>query len=155
MSDPAYVYAMVTELAGGARWVKFGYSTDPLARLDSVQTGCPLRIDVLLTVKCANVRLATLLEGALHLEHAEIRSSGEWFKWSDGKRAEPEAREALAMIGQRELGQAEVRRKELRKPQRAITGMKPTRGYAPVIGDVPAEGVEISVKRRKSLMCNG
>lgn len=149
----AYAYAMLTEQIGKARFVKFGYATDLDGRLSSVQTGCPLRITTLLHVHCGGVPQAAALERALHREFLPIRSSGEWFKWVLGAAAEPEAREAMLLIGQRELGNVQVIRREIAPVLRALVSGAHVSSL-PVIGDVDPKTVAIRFKRRKLLIEN-
>lgn len=156
------VYAMVTELAGRARYVKFGMATDHLARLHGVQTGCPLRIETLLYVQCPTDMSAAGLEAALHVEHADANCSGEWFRWDAGSKAEPEAREALAMLAQREIGPLKVVRVAV-PHQRKRTAHQLTRyrniagkpdATSPVVGDADLSAIPVAIRRRKPL-CGG
>lgn len=59
--------------------VKIGHSTDAMARRDTLQTGSPFRLEVLLTVQGG-----ARLERELHRRFAAERREGEWFDF--GKR---------------------------------------------------------------------
>ena len=56
---------------------KIGYSTNPLNRMSSVQTGCPYKLKFLLIIK-GNM----LMEQELHKKYANQRLNGEWFSYS-------------------------------------------------------------------------
>ncbi len=62
--------------------VKIGYSTSVQMRTDTLQTGCPLALE-LLTVIPGHFNL----ERALHYEFAELRIRGEWFRLEGPLRA--------------------------------------------------------------------
>lgn len=57
--------------------VKIGTSVQPLARLKSLQTGCPNKIAILALVPGGHA-----FERTLHRRYARERVSGEWFKVS-------------------------------------------------------------------------
>src|SRR5258707_622815 len=73
--DTGYVYVM--QLVG-FNSVKIGWSTAPLARLKTMQTGAPDRIRVL-----AWLPGLPKLERLLHKAFAAQRHNGEWFKIED------------------------------------------------------------------------
>lgn len=151
------VYGMVTEQSGRARYVKFGMASDVSRRRMEVQCGCPLRIEYVLSMDCPNEDFATAIEAALHIEHDGARSSGEWFRWAAPNRAVAEAREAMLLIGQREMGAAAVSL-ELAAPKAPRSAVALGRyrnasaralASAPVVGDVCMDSVRVVVKRRK------
>lgn len=147
-------YAMVTELSNRARFVKFGVSSDPSSRVVNVQVGSPLRIERMLVMDCGTDYHARVVEAALHLEHADSHSSGEWFRFRSGTKAEAEAREAMTLIGQKVFGRAVVVAHEVAKSSRPRMHRGKTvrivAGYEPVVGDRPAYCVKV-IKRRKLL----
>ena len=62
----------------GNCYVKIGITNDPLARLAKLQTGCPLELILIGTVKPRKVS-ARALEQALHQLYSHLRVYGEWF----------------------------------------------------------------------------
>lgn len=151
------VYAMITELAGRARYVKFGMASDPHRRLMEVQCGCPLRIEKIMYVDCGADDPAIALEAALHIEHADSRCSGEWFKWGAGSKAAAEATEALVLIGQREVGDMRVIVHDVPRPKSRYAHTvgryrnAASRSFAAnsVVGNADISTVPIQVKRRR------
>lgn len=147
-------YAMITELSNRARFVKFGVSENIDLRITNVQCGCPLRIETVLVMDCGNSYHARVVEAALHLEHNDQHSSGEWFRFPRGSSAASEAREALRLIGERIFARAVVTDHAVRKPSRprhykgkaTIT----VKGYEPVVGDREIAAVKV-ITRRKAL----
>ncbi len=63
--------------AGDTPCMKVGYSTEPLRRLQALQTSCPEKLALLLVVEGSRVE-----ESALHRQLADKRISGEWFNLS-------------------------------------------------------------------------
>ena len=75
MQDRVYIYVIGREEGP----VKVGISTKPWGRLPTIQTGCPLKIE-LLFVRQANDRDHALYhERYIHLDFEEKRLAGEWF----------------------------------------------------------------------------
>lgn len=68
-----YVY-MVGAVNGS--YVKIGYPADPAKRLANLQTANPFPLELLATVPGT-----VELEGVLHLWFADLRLSGEWFRF--------------------------------------------------------------------------
>lgn len=60
--------------------IKIGYSKNPIARLEALQTSSPTRLYFLATLKCENPRL---VEKSIHNEFISKKVSGEWFSLSD------------------------------------------------------------------------
>lgn len=60
--------------------VKIGKSSDPIARMRTLQTGCPVRLKLLGTLKCESDSHAFEVEKAMHEVLAPFRLDGEWFK---------------------------------------------------------------------------
>jgi hypothetical protein len=60
--------------------VKIGFSKNPVARLEALQTSSPTRLYFLATLKCENPRL---VEKSIHTEFISKKVSGEWFSLSD------------------------------------------------------------------------
>ena len=148
------VYAMLTELSNRSRYVKFGVSSNPKARVVSVQVGSPLRIERMLVMDCGNDYHARVVEAALHMEFAEIHVSGEWFRFPRGTKAEAEAREAMILMGQKVFGRGamvamDVARSSKPRMHRGKQ-VKIVAGYDPVVGDKPISSVKV-ITRRKSL----
>lgn len=73
------LYCMVTADQGGKAFFKFGVSSSPTSRIDSVQTGCPVRIVEILFLPGFSRRAAQNAEREIHSMLAAYRSSGEWF----------------------------------------------------------------------------
>jgi hypothetical protein len=74
-----YVY-----LIGNARfhWFKIGKSKTPEVRIENIGVLLPFKIKVFGIWKAQN---HTLMESALHEQHAQCRINGEWFSFSDKK----------------------------------------------------------------------
>lgn len=147
-------YAMITELSNRARYVKFGVSDNTASRLISVQCGCPLRIEVMLEMDCTTEYHARVVESGLHIEHSEIHSSGEWFRFPEGSKAEALAKESMVLMGERVFARAVVTRASISesKRPRMYSGKttKTITGYEPVVGDRDIRRVTV-VRRRKLL----
>lgn len=147
-------YAMITELSNRARFVKFGVSEDVAGRIVNVQCGCPLKIESVLEMDCGTSYHARVVEAALHIEHADIHASGEWFRFAEGTKARGMAMDAMKMMGERvfaravvtgrDVGQGKAPRKFQGKTARTI------RGYEPVVGEKSIAHVTV-IARRKSL----
>lgn len=60
--------------------VKIGFSKNPVARLEALQTSSPTRLYFLATLKCENPRL---VEKIIHKEFISKKVSGEWFRLLD------------------------------------------------------------------------
>ena len=148
-------YAMITELSNRARYVKFGVSDNIDLRITNVQCGCPLRIETVLVMDCGNNYHARVVESALHLEHSDQHSSGEWFRFPRGTSAIAEARQALKLIGERVFARAvvtEVEVKRSTKPRNYIGRTTATiRGYEPVVGDREIACVKVITRRKPAL----
>lgn len=98
------VYAMVTELHGGGRFVKFGVSRNPLQRVVEVQCGCPIRIETIIWASLPSEAMAYQIETLIHAEHKADHCSGEWFRWRKGAEAVADASETIRLISERESG---------------------------------------------------
>jgi len=146
------VYAMVTELSNRARYVKFGVSCNPTSRVVNVQVGSPLRIERMLVMDCGTDYHARVVEAGLHLEHADSHSSGEWFRFRSGTKAEADAKEAMTLIGQKIFGHAvvvahDVARSSRPRMHRGKT-VRIVAGYEPVVGDRSPYGVKVITRRK-------
>src|SRR5690606_29335526 len=75
------VYAIEAPIVPGFKFVKIGYTTGLVARMEDIQTGCPVRIGDVSYVRAMSVEKARNIEAALHLVLGEVRSSGEWFRF--------------------------------------------------------------------------
>jgi len=80
MSGPV-VYAAVAAIPGSIKFVKVGFSTSLISRLQSIQTGCPVPITSVSYCRTNTVDKARAAEAAIHLLMADQRSVGEWFKF--------------------------------------------------------------------------
>lgn len=69
VSGYCYLYAMQA-----GQMIKFGRSSDPLARVKELQTNHPLPLSLLVAVPCHSS-----LEPAVHKRFAGDRAAGEWF----------------------------------------------------------------------------
>lgn len=70
MSERVYV------ISAGPTMQKVGIADDPVSRLLAMQTGCPLRLSVVLSLE---TKFARSVEQAVHLLFAGQRIRGEWF----------------------------------------------------------------------------
>lgn len=143
-----HVYGMITSQAAHARYIKFGVAADVDKRLIQVQTGCPLRIAVVLAAKLPSVSDAMAVECLLHNEHWHDRTWGEWFKFS-ANMGERQALEAIRLACERHLGPVNIERTECVKRRRELTA---SRRPEQVVGDVELSGVSVFHKTRKSLI---
>lgn len=145
-------YAMVTELAGRARFVKFGVSSDVKGRVVNVQCGCPLRIETVLSMDCGTDYHARVVEAALHLEHSDSHASGEWFRFPSGRSAKAAAKEALRLTGERIFAHAVVVEIEVAESVRPRfyrgKSTKVVRGYEPIVGDRQISHVKVLTRRK-------
>ena len=62
--------------------IKIGYSRDPLERLQKLQTGSPVKLELLGTVKCRDDSHARSVEKLAHNLFYKQRRRGEWFHLS-------------------------------------------------------------------------
>ena len=70
MSTPVFVYVIG---APGMPLVKIGKSTDPVARLGTLQTGCPMKLELVAILK------PNVTEYQWHKKFRDQRRHGEWF----------------------------------------------------------------------------
>jgi hypothetical protein len=75
-----YVFAHQSE-AGLTGPVKVGISKNVNARLSTIQTSCPQRIELAYVFECPNRGIARDIERSFHDTQAENRSHGEWFNF--------------------------------------------------------------------------
>lgn len=82
MDNPhlVYVFAKVSE-NGMTSPVKVGISRDANARLATVQTSCPFKIDLAYVFELPNRTMALELERAFHVTQKGKRTHGEWFEF--------------------------------------------------------------------------
>ncbi len=62
--------------------IKIGYSKDPVDRLQKLQTGSPVRLELLGTVRCRDESHAKSIEKLAHNIFYKQRRQGEWFHLS-------------------------------------------------------------------------
>jgi len=62
-----------------ASFHKIGVANDLSKRMQSIQTGCPLKIALVGTLKCKSRAQAFDIERRLHLFHDQYKTHGEWF----------------------------------------------------------------------------
>jgi hypothetical protein len=62
--------------------IKIGYSRDPQDRLQKLQTGSPVKLELLGTVKCRDDSHAKSIEKLAHNIFHKQRRRGEWFHLS-------------------------------------------------------------------------
>lgn len=67
----------------GRIYAKIGMSDDPIKRLDTLLTGCPLIPSVLAVVELPNRRIAYKTEAELHCALAEWKRTREWFRFEE------------------------------------------------------------------------
>lgn len=63
----------------GPLLMKIGKAKDPLARVRTLQTGCPLKITLIAALQCKDDAHALRVEKALHEYFGRNRRDGEWF----------------------------------------------------------------------------
>lgn len=63
--------------------LKIGKSKDPLARMKSLQTGCPDEITLAGAIKCTDDSHAYRVEKQFHDYFSVKRQRGEWFQCTD------------------------------------------------------------------------
>lgn len=71
---------------GKDRWaqlIKIGSSADPAKRMAKLQTGSPVRLQMLGSVKCRDAQHARSVERLAHNIFADQRRRGEWFRLSE------------------------------------------------------------------------
>lgn len=61
--------------------VKVGYTSDIDMRIANLQTCCPYRLKLVMTVPCENKSMAIKLERFLHNRLKKGSMQGEWFRW--------------------------------------------------------------------------
>jgi hypothetical protein len=76
-----YVYAMVAPYIEQTAFVKVGVSLDPLQRLASIASGCPLRIAHLRAYRVGPRHKAFRVEADVHARLSGFRERGEWFRF--------------------------------------------------------------------------
>jgi hypothetical protein len=112
---------MATAKVEASRYVKFGISSDVPYRLRSVQTGCPLLIDRVMFIPCATRGRAQDAEKALHKHFEPRSSSGEWFRFDDGKM--DEFSEGVKVVMDSLFGEFWIAKYwKLGKPRHTMTG---------------------------------
>lgn len=57
---------------------KIGYSTNPVKRLNAIQTGCPFKLKMVVVVKGNRS-----VEKALHKKYKKYKTNGEWFSYKE------------------------------------------------------------------------
>ncbi len=66
---------------------KIGYSANPIKRLNTIQTGCPFKLKMIVVVKGNRS-----VEKALHKKYKKYKTNGEWFNYKE------ELKEAIEKI---------------------------------------------------------
>jgi predicted GIY-YIG superfamily endonuclease len=61
-------------------FIKIGVAKEVQSRLDTMQTGCPYKLELLASIKCVSRKQAYELEGRLHRLFKNKRVRGEWFR---------------------------------------------------------------------------
>ena len=61
-------------------FIKIGVAKDIQSRLDTMQTGCPYRLELLASIRCISRGQAYEMERKLHILFKKHRIRGEWFK---------------------------------------------------------------------------
>lgn len=74
-NNPCFLYVMTDEMG----FFKIGISSDPEARLSSIQTGNPRNLLLVATWRADNELSAKRMEKRLHLGAGRHRTKGEWF----------------------------------------------------------------------------
>jgi len=150
------VYAMITAPIDGARFVKFGISTDVRERVMHVQHGCPINLEATLYVECASEQAMMRLEAALHAEHVDASVGGEWFRLQDNGRVIADVFDALLYVGQREMGAAHVMAVDM--PKRVDAKARALGRYRVKalrtcvnVGDVEPGSVPVAYRRKITL----
>jgi hypothetical protein len=87
VTDETYYVYLITTLGGFH--TKIGISSNPHARLLTMQTGSPLKLYLCATFACPSRAIAEQVEREAHTELAEWRLHGEWFDLPDDLCHEP------------------------------------------------------------------
>lgn len=61
-------------------YIKIGVAKEVQSRLDTMQTGCPYKLELLAAIKCVSRKQAYELEGKLHRLFKAKHIRGEWFR---------------------------------------------------------------------------
>jgi len=80
-----YVYFLKTVATGqhGSNYLyKIGHATDVAKRIRQLQTGCPTKIELFASLRCASKQQAADVEQRLHAIFANRRRLGEWFQFA-------------------------------------------------------------------------
>jgi Meiotically Up-regulated Gene 113 (MUG113) protein len=83
----SYVYMLMCQNSDGIH-IKVGLSNDPLKRLASLMTACPIPPGILATAELPNRKKALNFEQELHCILAPWRGVGEWFLFDESDKAE-------------------------------------------------------------------
>lgn len=77
-----YVYFISAYGEHELQQIKIGYSNDPDGRLKKLQTGSPIKLKLLGTVKCNSEAHARQVEKLAHNIFHKQKRRGEWYKLS-------------------------------------------------------------------------
>ena len=78
--EVCWVYVFAHESAGALVGpVKVGISNNVNARLSTIQTSCPMPIDMAYVFECPNKQIARSIERSFHDTQRDKRTHGEWF----------------------------------------------------------------------------
>jgi transposase len=61
--------------------VKVGYTSDIDTRISNLQTCCPYKLKLIMTIPCESKSMAAKLERFLHNRLKRGTMQGEWFRW--------------------------------------------------------------------------
>jgi hypothetical protein len=73
--NPCFVYAISFD----RRFIKFGHASNVRNRLSTLQTGCPVELEILAYIMTPNDWAAQELEGFIHAAAVRYHARGEWF----------------------------------------------------------------------------
>ena len=68
-------------------FIKIGVARNVQSRLDTMQTGCPYKLELLASIKCVSRGQAYGIERSLHILFKRDKVRGEWFRKVSMKKA--------------------------------------------------------------------
>jgi hypothetical protein len=80
-ADGEFIYMLVCQDQVGPAYIKFGIANNLRNRIDGLQTGCPIPIQVLGFVEVWTRPEAAKVERSLHSVFDSRRVTGEWFRF--------------------------------------------------------------------------
>lgn len=106
--------------------VKVGYTSDIDMRITNLQTCCPYRLKLLMTIPCESKSMAAKLERFLHNRLKKGLMQGEWFRWDRCGALVPKAIHDFFHSEDKDYTQADylVKHRRLTKDKLAVKDQK-------------------------------